>query len=320
MSTPCRGGVDPRPREGVNLWRFIDSGPGPGPWNLALDEAIFESVRTGASPPTLRLYRWSAPTLSIGYAQDRDRDVDHDACRERGIEVIRRVTGGRAVLHAAELTYSVAAPAGLSGFGAGLDAAYRRVSTGLVAGLRLLGLPAALPDPGTRDPSRPPRSAACFATTARHEVAVAGRKLIGSAQRREAGAFLQHGSILIESHAGLLDQVLRRDPEVEREGMNPAPTAITGIAGVADDTTCMAGLADLLGFRPAFETVVDAIVDGCADAWDVSFRPGAISPAEARSARALAASRYLSEDWNAGRRRCVDMRPRGSYHAPKQAD
>jgi len=92
----------------VNAWRLIDSGPGPGPWNLALDEAIFHAVRAGASPPTLRLYRWSAPALSIGYAQDRDRDVDRDACRARGIAVLRRITGGRAVLHDAEVTYSVA--------------------------------------------------------------------------------------------------------------------------------------------------------------------------------------------------------------------
>lgn len=278
-------------RRGVNVWRFIDSGPGPGPWNLALDEAIFQSVRTGASPPTLRLYRWSAPTLTIGYAQDRDRDVDLDTCRDLGIAVIRRVTGGRAVLHAAEVTYSVAAPAGLPGFGTGLDAAYRQVAAGLVAGLRLLGLPAAAPAPGTRGPSRPPRQAACFASTARHEIAVEGRKLIGSAQRREAGAFLQHGSILLESHAELLAQVLRCIPAT---GSGPR----------------MAGLADVLPGRPVPETVVTAIVDGCATAWGVSLLPGAISPAEERAARGLEASRYRSEDWNAGRRGCLPVSPR----------
>jgi len=265
----------------MNIWRFIDSGPGPGPWNLALDEAIFQSVRTGASPPTLRLYRWSAPALTIGYAQDRDRDVDRAACRARGIAVIRRVTGGRAVLHDAEVTYSVAAPAGLPGFGTGLDAAYRRVAAGLIAGLRLLGLRAALPAPGPRDPTRPPRQAACFAAPARHEIAVAGRKLIGSAQRRERGAFLQHGSILLESHEALLGQVLRSHPATKR-------------------ATGMVGLADVLPRRPAPVTVVAAIVGGCAAAWDARFLPGEVSPAEAQAARALEGSRYLSEDWNAG--------------------
>jgi len=272
---------------GRNVWRLIDSGPGPGPWNLALDEAIFQSVRTGASPPTLRLYRWSAPALSIGYSQNRDRDVDRDACRARGIAVIRRITGGRAVLHDAEVTYSVAAPAGLPGFGTGLDQAYWMVAAGLIAGLRLLGLRAAAPSCGPRDPSRSHRHAACFATTARHEIAVGGRKLIGSAQRREGGAFLQHGSILLESHDDLLGRVLRGHSAPRRAGG-------------------MTGLADVLPLRPAPETVVAAIAGGCAGAWDACFVPGEIGPAEVRAARALEASRYRSEDWNAGRRRFVE--------------
>jgi len=273
-------------RRGRNAWRLIDSGPGLGPWNLALDEAIFHSVRTGASPPTLRLYRWSTPALSIGYAQDRERDVDRDACRERGIAVLRRITGGRAVLHDAEVTYSVAAPAGLPGFGAGLDAAYRMVAAGLIAGLKLLGLRAAVPSPGPRDPSRPQRHAACFATTARHEIAVEGRKLIGSAQRREGGAFLQHGSILLESHGDLLGQVLRS---------HPAKKSVAG----------MTGLADVLPRCPDPATVLAAVVGGCAVAWGACFLTGEIGPAEVQAARALEASRYGSEDWNAGRRRFV---------------
>jgi lipoate-protein ligase A len=267
----------------MDEWRLIDSGPGPGAWNLALDEAIFRSVRTGASPPTLRLYRWSSPALSIGYAQDRDRDVDRDSCRERGIAVIRRVTGGRAVLHDAEVTYSVSAPQGQPGFGAGLDEAYRMIAAGLVAGLRLLGL-RAVTSPGPRDPLRASRHAACFAAAARHEIAVGSRKLIGSAQRRERGAFLQHGSILMESHGELLAQVLR------------GPPAASGAAR-------MAGLADLLPHCPDPETAAAAIADGCAAAWGVRFLPAGITPEEERAARALENGRYRSEDWNAGRRR-----------------
>lgn len=266
----------------MNAWRLIDSGPGPGPWNLALDEAIFQSVRTGASPPTLRLYRWSAPALSIGYAQDRDRDVDTALCRTRGIAVIRRITGGRAVLHDAEVTYSVSAPAGQPGFGSGLDEAYRRIAAGLVAGLRLLGLEAAVPVGGPRDPSRSARRAACFATAARHEIAVGGRKLIGSAQRREAGAFLQHGSILLASHASQLDRLLR--------------------GSHAGRAAAMAGLADVLPRRPTPQSVVAAIAAGCSAAWGVRFHPGAASSAEEQAARDLEAGRYRSADWNAGSR------------------
>ena len=267
----------------MNEWRLIDSGAGPGAWNLALDEAIFEAVRAGTSPPTLRLYRWSAPALSIGYTQDRERDVDRDACFARGIEVLRRITGGRAVLHDAEVTYSVSAPAGLPGFGTGLEEAYRRVAAGLVAGLRLLGLGAAVADTGERNPSRPPRQPGCFAAAARHEITIEGRKLVGSAQRREAGAFLQHGSILLERHDELLGLLLR-GPRAPERG-----------AG-------MAGLSDFLLLRPAPETVVAAVVAGCAAAWGACILPGEISPAEERAARTLEAERYRAEEWNAGRR------------------
>lgn len=267
----------------MDAWRLIDSGAGSGPWNLALDDAIFQSVRAGASPPTLRLYRWSPPALTIGYSQDRERDVDRAACRARGIAVIRRVTGGRAVLHDAEVTYSVSAPAGLPGFGAGLDGAYRRVAAGLVAGLGLLGLAADASAHGSRTPPRRPRQASCFSSIARREIVVRGRKLIGSAQRREAGAFLQHGSILLERHDELLSQVLLGNP-------------------AAGPPSGMTALADLLPCRPAPEAVIAAIAAGCAAAWGVRFLVADISPDEERTARGVEQSRYRSEDWNAGRR------------------
>ena len=209
--------------------------------------------------------------------------MDRDACRARGIAVIRRVTGGRAVLHDAEVTYSVSAPAGLPGFGTGLDEAYRRIAAGLVAGLRLLGLRAAVPAPGPREPSRPPRQAACFAATARHEIAVGGRKLVGSAQRREGGAFLQHGSILLESHDELLGQVLRG-----RRAANGAAS--------------MAGLADLLPAAPLRRPSLPRSPAGAPPPGASASCPVGISPAEEQAARALEAGRYRSEDWNAGRR------------------
>jgi lipoate-protein ligase A len=270
-------------RGGRGVWRLIESGPSPGPWNLALDEAIFQAVRQGASPPTMRLYRWSAPALTIGYAQDRDRDVDCPACRARGIEVLRRITGGRAVLHAAEVTYSVSAPAGLPGFGPGLAEAYRHIAAGLLAGLRLLGLDSAA---ATAAPPRSPgqrRDPACFATASRHEVVVGGRKLIGSAQRRAGGAFLQQGSILLEAHGSLLTQLLH------------------GFGGVAGEDR-MTGLGELLDPAPAPDAVAAAVAAACASVWGVSFLPGEPSSAERLGAAALVEGRYRREEWNAGRR------------------
>lgn len=267
----------------MSQWRLIDSGPAAGPWNLALDEAIFHAVRTGRTPPTLRLYRWSAPTLTIGYAQDLERDVDSAACRALGIAVIRRITGGRAVLHDAEVTYSVSAPEGLPGFAAGLGEACRLIATGLLAGLRLLGLEGARPATGPERAQRSPRHPGCFATVGRHEIEIAGRKLIGSAQRRARGAFLQQGSILLESHGTLLARVLCGPPVLERRAE-------------------MAGLSDVLRPCPAPAAVVAAVAAGCAAAWGVEFLAGAPSVAETLEARELEALRYRSEDWNAARR------------------
>ncbi len=265
-----------------DAWRLIDSGPAPGPWNLALDDAIFRSVRERLSPPTLRLYAWSRPTLSLGYAQDRDREVDLERCRRAGVEVLRRASGGRAVLHDRELTYSVAAPAGVARFGSGLEAAYRAVSAGIVAGLRLLGVPAACA-PAPRAPAGAARPPGCFAAAARHEVTVHGRKLVGSAQRRRDGAFLQHGSILIAGHAEALERLLRRP-------------------GGAGAGTAMIGLVDVLDPCPGPAAIAGAVVAGCAAVWGVALRPGGPSAGELRLAGAYEARRYRAEAWNAGAR------------------
>jgi len=259
-------------------WRLIDSGPGEGAWNLALDDAIFRSVRERRSPPTLRLYAWAAPTLSLGYGQDRDDDVDLAACAARGIPVIRRATGGRAVLHDREITYSVAVPAGAEPFGAGLDAAYSAVAAGLLAGLQQLGLEASLA-PRERGGAPPGRRAGCFASVARHEIVACGRKLVGSAQRRSGGAFLQQGSILLEGHGDRLDQLLR--PRADAAGQG-----------------AMAGLAELLRPCPGHAETVAAIAEGCAASWGVRLLPGEPTAAEAAGARELERSRYRSEGWN----------------------
>jgi lipoate-protein ligase A len=276
---PRPAGFDGGPPAAGGHWRLIDSGPGSGPWNLALDDAIFGAVRDGASPPTLRLYRWDAPTLSLGYAQQRRRDVDDDACAALGIAVLRRATGGRAVLHDREVTYSVSAPAGLPLFGSGLDPAYRAIAAGLAAGLRLLGVVA---EPAPAPAGRAGRHPGCFAARSRHELGVGGRKLVGSAQRRERGAFLQHGSVLLDGHDERLAQLLRP-------------------AGGAGGGARMIGLAELLGAAPPAEQVAAAVAAGCAAAWKVALRPGAPSGDELREARRLERERYRSPAWNDGR-------------------
>lgn len=174
-------------------WRLlIEPTPTTGWWNMAVDEVLLAGTAAGAAP-VLRLYRWDGPWLSLGYGQPL-HDATAAACRDVGVEVLRRVTGGRAVLHGADLTYGVAAPA--AALPAGLDASYRLLSDAIRLALRELGV----------DAERAPAAAAiapsagfdCFASPATDEICVGGRKLAGSAQRRAAGAVLQHGSIRIE--------------------------------------------------------------------------------------------------------------------------
>jgi len=169
-------------------WRLLDDldAPRDATAQMAADVAVLAEVAAGAAP-ALRLYRWSRPALSLGRFQP-DADVDAGACARRGVEVVRRPTGGRALLHGADLTYAVAMsrPAGAAGT---VDAVYYRLATALVAGLARLGVQAAI------GRSRGPSGAACFAAMQGADLRVGERKLCGSAQVHRGGAVLQHGSI-----------------------------------------------------------------------------------------------------------------------------
>ncbi len=174
-------------------WRLlVDPIAATGWWNMAVDEVLLGSATTGAAP-VLRLYSWSAPWLSLGYGQPL-RAATGAACRDAGVEVLRRVTGGRAVLHGADLTYAVAAPA--TALPDGLDASYRLLSDAILLALRELGVEA--DRAASAAAIAPSAGFDCFASAATDEICVGGRKLAGSAQRRASGAVLQHGSIRVE--------------------------------------------------------------------------------------------------------------------------
>ena len=181
----------------VDTWRLLIDPPGPAGYNMAVDEALAESCRTGASGPTLRLYGWDRLSISLGYFQRPEEVADFDRCRERGIPVVRRTTGGRAVYHHRDVTYSVVAPIPHPPFPPTIRGTYEVVARALFAGLAALGLRV---EYHPRDPERPRRgigSPLCFDSTSRDELTLDGKKVIGSAQRRWKTAFLQHGSILL---------------------------------------------------------------------------------------------------------------------------
>ena len=197
-----------------NDWRLLITPPSPGAWNMAVDEAVLEHVGSGQAQPTLRLFAWQPACLSLGQAQPH-ADVDATRLRERGWEVVRRATGGRAILHTDEITYSVIAPADEPAVAGTLLESYNRLAQGLLHAVRSLGLQADMKTgPKTHvDASNP----VCFEAPSAYEITVGGKKLIGSAQARRKEGVLQHGSLPLHGDLTRITQALVFGPDGARE-------------------------------------------------------------------------------------------------------
>jgi lipoate-protein ligase A len=181
-------------------WRYIDSGKNSGAYNMAVDEELLDRAQAGESTPVLRLYTWNPPAVSLGRFQKIEEAVDIDACRTRGIDIVRRITGGRAVLHRHELTYSVVSRIDNPLFPPYVYGTYKVIARGLLAGLQNLGISGEIVSRTSRHAHLVEVRAkypSCFSSPSWYEIVVNGKKIIGSAQRRLSRAFLQHGSILI---------------------------------------------------------------------------------------------------------------------------
>ena len=190
----------------VLAWRVVDTGANCGAYNMGVDQVLAADAARG---PVLRFYDWDPPAVSCGWNQQPEREANVKACRVLGIDVVRRPTGGRAVLHWEELTYSVACVPEALVAGGGIEATHRTIGACLAEGLRLFGAPVELERAGRCD--RPSRSGPCFGSTARWELKCQQRKLIGSAQRRYGRRLLQHGSILLGRAHERLPQLMRID-------------------------------------------------------------------------------------------------------------
>lgn len=191
-------------------WRILYSGDQTGEYNMALDEAILQGVEAGQSPPTIRLFGWKTPVISLGYMQKAKTELDFASIHRDEIEVVRRPTGGRAVLHIDEWAYSIIARNDCESWGTDKSLSYHHISQALV---QTITGPSGMPsiDRGEQKTSRSVGGAfqPCFASTSRYEVVVDGKKLVGSAQRRRRDAFLQHGSILCsERHLDVVNYLL----------------------------------------------------------------------------------------------------------------
>ncbi len=227
---------------------------------MAVDSALLDAARPGMA--FLRLYRWSPACLSFGRNETAIDRYDRRSICERGLDTVRRPTGGRAVWHDDEVTYAVAGPLELFG---SLKATYISVHTMLADALRRFGIDAGLAASTLRTGTL--RAGACFATPVGGEVVVDGRKLVGSAQVRERGAFLQHGSIMLGNRQEMLSEI--------GGGASPGATA----------------LQDLVGREVSFGEVAEAIVTAARSAWGGSWQPTRFDAPPALVAR------YSDERW-----------------------
>ncbi|WP_042330742.1 lipoate--protein ligase family protein [Desulfosporosinus orientis] len=199
----------------MKTWRYLPYSVHTGAENMAIDEAIMDGMKNNHdAQPVLRFYGWEPATLSLGYSQSYSREVNAEACRQANIDVVRRPTGGRAVLHQYELTYSVIVPESEDNFKGTIIQSYLKISEALLKGIKAVGVSAEIV---AQARSSHMGTAACFDAPSWYELAVGGKKLVGSAQMRKDGILLQHGSIIFHFDTELLFSLLKLSNEEVRQ-------------------------------------------------------------------------------------------------------
>jgi len=282
----------------TDQWRLITTFDLSGAENMALDEALLESVINGAAP-VVRFYTWQPATLSLGVNQPTG-EIDRYACEELGFGLVRRITGGRAVLHQHELTYSAIAPESDPRVSGGVIESYRKISAPLVAGLQALGANVELTAPNRaafRAMSQARRyqnlseleqsnhGAVCFDTASAYEISTGGRKLVGSAQARRGGALLQHGSILLDIDWQAWVSVFAYASEAGRQrALQKLPTRMTS-------------LREELGRDVSAAQVRAALLKSFQQVLEIGLEESRLTQVEQAAAQRLAAEKYGSDTW-----------------------
>ena len=251
----------------------MDREPLPGTLNMATDDYLFQSL--SSQPQTyLRFYRWERPTVSLGYSQKIQKVVDVNYCQKHGIDIVRRMTGGKLVLHYKEVTYSLCSSDSET-FTSTLTDSYRLISQALMRGLVRMGLKPYLAD-------TPPNSYArgnlpCFSYPARDEIEVEGKKIVGSAQKRAGSKFIQHGSVPLEDDEGFLGTVSfsdKNEPKVR-----------------------MTSLSQALGREISFDWAVEQLSAGISEFFKIRLRPKAFDEEEKEVILKIQKERYGNKDW-----------------------
>ncbi len=249
------------------VWRIIDDSPHDAFANMAIDEAISQAVRSGDSPPTVRLYQWSRPSVSIGYFQ-KISDINTACCRGLDYPVVRRITGGMAILHEHGLTYSISARTGLEAFRGGLLKNYIAVSNALLHALKLLNIDARI----NLKKIKPLRDPSCFRSSSYGEITIESKKIIGSAQKRYIDGFLQQGSIMLGLDMDNSAKIMR-DYVKDNDSKEPPAPSVSG--------------ADLR----------KAVRKGFEKAFNIYFEDRGLTDPETDLSKKLEADKYSSTEW-----------------------
>lgn len=260
----------------MRQWRLIDTGKGDPYMNMAIDEAIAISSRDDALFLTMRFYQWERPALTIGYFQAIKDEINIDLYKKENIPIVRRITGGRSLLHQHELTYSITSPTGNPLFPNNIRGAYLVIARGLSAGLRILGLDNDIFQSRSDEEhnNKMKRSLYCFSSPSVHEITVRGKKIIGSAQRRWSDIFLQQGSVIIEKSPGLF------------------------MPGLSKEEDYSTSILESLGRRVTPEELKDAMLCGFREELGIKFKEYGLTEHERRLAERLYLEKYTKDKWN----------------------
>lgn len=264
-------------------WRLLLTPPARGAWNMAVDEALLESAGRGESLPTLRLYAWTPPCLSLGYAQPF-ADVDMARLAERGWDIVRRPTGGRAILHTDELTYSVTGPADEPRLAGSVLESYNRLAKALLAAVQSLEMPVEMKEhaPGALPETSNP---VCFEVPSTYEITVNGKKLIGSAQARRKDGVLQHGSLPLTGDLTRIVQTLAFPDELAR---SQAAARLLERAATVESA---------LGRAVDWETAARSMVRAFEAELGLQLEEGEMSRKEISRAEELVREKYAHPSW-----------------------
>lgn len=269
----------------TETWHFMNTGSHHPYYNMALDEALLNFVSRGEIDPVVRFYTWNPPTLSIGYFQRLSKEIDIEKVKEKGYGLVRRQTGGRGVLHDKELTYSVIIPEAHPDMPQTVTEAYRVISGGLLEGFKSLGFDAHFAVPRSkeeREKLKQPRSSVCFDAPSWYELVVEGKKIAGSAQTRQKGVILQHGSILQDVDIDdLFDMFIFKNERLKAKMKEAFVEKAVAINDLSNETITLAQME--VAFKEGFKKALD-----------IEFKPLELTVAQQDEVKALE-EKYRSE-------------------------